>query len=229
MNRSASRLLTAALALSVGIATAQQAAAPVQIDWAKAVPEASFKAPRLGNDSSWMVKTPHIAGNSTHKEQIWGLLEYTFDTLMPWTDNVVVNFYVLLDADKVKDREKDSPRFSYMQLTLRYGDIAKGKDHKVCAVLLPAALQRYGFVTALGFEMTVNDRAVYSDQQFSNGSALAPTMKKAWENNPKAKAKWWEIQQIVNNPLTTKRDGYLVDRAKTPFAVVAIDDYEMSK
>ena len=227
MSHLVSRLLPAAVfALSVGIAAAQQAA---QIDWAKAVPETSFKAPRLANENSWLLKTPHIAGTSTHKEQLWGVFDYSFDTLAPWTDGVVVNFYVLLDAEKVKDREKDAPRFTFMQLSLRYGDIEKGKDHKVSAVLLPAALRRFGFITALGFEMTVQDRVVYSDQQFSAGSALAPTMKKAWENNPKAKAKWWEVQTIVNNPLTFKRDGYLVDRAKTPFALVAIDDYETSK
>lgn len=221
------RLLPAAvLAASVSLSVAQQAA---QIDWTKAVPEASFKAPRLGNENSWLLKTPHISGNSTHKERLWGVFDYSFDTLAPWTDNIVVNYHILLDAEKVKDREKDTPRFTYMQLTMRFGDLAKGKDHRVSAVLLPAALTRYGFITALGFEMTVHDRVVYSDQQFSNGSVLMPTMKKALEANSKNPAKWWELQNIVNNPQTFKREGYLVDRAKSPFALVAMDDYEMSK
>lgn len=227
MSRFISNLLPAVLLLaSTGLALAQQ---PAQIDWTKAVPEASFKAPRLGNDSAWLLKTPRIAGNSTHKEQQWGVFDYTFDTLAPWTDNVVVNYYILLDSERVKDKEKDMPRFTFMQLTMRYGDIPKGKDHRVSAVVLPVALQRYGFITALGFEMQVQDRPVYADQQFATGSVLLPTMKKALENNPKTKVKWWEIPNIVNNPQTFKREGYLLDRSKTPFSVVAVDDYLMSK
>ncbi len=230
MNLLPRRLLPAAvLVFAIGSASAQQPAAPVQIDWARAVPEASFKPPRLNNETSWRLKTPRIAGNSTHKEREWGVFDYTFDTLAPWTDNVVVNYYILLDAEKVKDRPADAPRFSFLQLTLRFSDIPKGKDHKVSAVLLPAALLRHGYITAFGFEMTVQDKVVYADQQFTTGSALASVMKTAWANNPTVKAKWWEVQQIINSPQTTKLDGYLVDRSKTPFALVAPDDYEMSK
>lgn len=230
MNLSTRRLLPAALlVLALGSASAQQPAAPVQIDWTKAVPEASFKPPRLNNESSWRLKTPRIAGNSTHKEREWGVFDYTFDTLAPWTDNIVVNYYILLDAEKIKDRPADAPRFSFLQLTLRFGDIPKGKDHKVSAVLLPAALLRYGYVTALGFEMTVQDKVVYSDQQAATGSLVIQKMKAALANNPTSKLKWWEHPDIVNGANTTKLDGYLVDRSKTPFALVAPDDYEMSK
>ena len=232
MNPRIQRLFPAAVLAGVLVsASAQQAAVPAQIDWAKAVPEASFKAPRINNESSWRLKTPRIAGNSTHKEREWGVFDYSFDTLAEWTDNVVVNYYILLDAEKVKDptRPADAPRWSFLQLSLRFSDIPKGKDHKVSAVLLPAALLRFGYITAFGFEMTVQDKLVYADQQFANGSILIPTMKTALANNPNTKVKWWELTQVINNPKTAKLDGFLVDRAKTPFSLVSPDDYEMSK
>ena len=227
-----SRLLpAAALVFAVGAAVAQQpAAAPVQIDWTKAVPAAKFKPPRLGNESSWRLKTPRIYGNSARKEQEWGVLDYLFETLLPWTDDMVVDFHVILDAERgisPANREKDAPRFSYLNLSLRYGDIAKG-EHKVCAVILPAALQRFGGVAAIGCEVKVKGFVVYTDQQFANGyQNMTQLIQQAQQRSPRAQIKWWEFNPIMDK--VTKRDGYLVDRAKTPFSLVAIDEYEVSK
>lgn len=233
MKSLASRLLPAAvLAIAVVSAVAQQPL-PQNFKWADHVVFNKNQVPRLGNESSWQQKTPHIAGNS-RKEQLWGVLDYTFDTDMPWTDDMTVNFYVLLDAElKSAPGPKDplanpDQRFSFMQLTLRYSDIPRGKDHKISAVLLPAALLRFGRVIGMGIEVTVRGEVVFSNQQV--GGELQKTLAKMVQNNPAvAKENWWTLQGIVAGPKSVKRDGYLVDRAKTPFGLFAIDDYEMSR
>ena len=39
---------------------------------------------------------------------------------------------------------------------------------------------------------------------------------------------WWKKPEITDNKNVIRRDG-LVDRSKTPFALVNIDDYEAVK
>ncbi len=235
MNSLATRLLpAAALTLAVVSAVAQQPLPP-NFKWASHVVFNKNQMPRLGNDSSWQQKTPHIAGNS-RKEQIWGVLDYSFDTDLAWTDDMTVNFYVLMDASLITKAEYKDPladpkqRFSFMQLTLRYSDIPKGKDHKVSAVLLPAALMRFGRVIAMGFEATVKGEVVFTTGNQMVAGELKKGLEMMIQKNPAvAKENWWTLQPIVGNDKCVKRDGYLVDRAKTPFAFSAIDDYEMSK
>lgn len=232
------RILSAAAALlGAGASLAQQpAAAPKPIDWTKAVPETSFKAPKVNQENSWSARTPRIYGNSQNKEQTWGVFEYSFETKALWTDNMSATFHIMLDAVDVIKNSKgqipdDTPRFSYMTLTLRYSDIPKGKDHKICAVLPPAALERFGKPIAIGLEVTVGDTVVYADDK-NVAPLLAGAMQKvAAANNSVKLPKWWEFvnayPQIQSK--MARRNDYLVDRAKTPFAVVAIDDYLISK
>lgn len=235
-----SPLRAAAAALLVAALSAQaqqqrQPAAPQQIDWTKAVPSASFKGPKIRQDSTWKQRTPRIYGNAQRKEQEWGVFDYAFDTIAPWTDNMTATFYVLLDGTEAIQRDKaaDQPVFTLLQLTLRYGDIQKGKDHKISAVLLPAALERYGKPIGLGLVVTVNDVEVYVDDANVDGKlaqAVQMATKRAAAAGATAKPKWWEfIGQVIPGDKLARRNDYLVDRAKTPFALVAIDDYVPSK
>ena len=237
LNASSTRAALAAAVLVAIPSMAQQprpAAAPQPVNWALAVPETSFKGPKIRQDSTWKFRTPRIVGNSQAKEQLWGLFEYSFETKAYWTDNMTATFYVLLDAEEVikkKEVPEDTPRFSFLQLALRYSDIPKGKDHKIAAVLLPVALERFGKPIGIGVEVTVGDTPVYVDDKNVDGVLLTALQKLA-QSNPGGKLpKWWEY---VNANATiqsrmTRRNDYLVDRSKTPFSVVAIDDYLMSK
>ncbi len=48
------RILSATAALlGAGASLAQQPAAPKPIDWTKAVPDVSFKSPKVRQDSTW--------------------------------------------------------------------------------------------------------------------------------------------------------------------------------
>ena len=44
-----------------------------------------------------------------------------------------------------------------------------------------------------------------------------------------SKEKWWGNKQITDHPTVRKRDGYLIERSKSPFALVDIDSYEASR
>ena len=229
------RILSASATLLVaGAAAAQQpAAAPKPINWALAVPETGFKGPKIRQDSSWKVRTPRIYGNAQSKDQIWGVFDYSFETKAPWTDNMTATYYLLLDAEEVikkKEVPEDTPRFSFLQLTLRYNDIPKGKDHKISAVLLPVALERFGKPIGLGVEVSVGDTVVYTDQQ-ADGVLLMALQKLAQANPGGKPPKWWDYvnANAMIQSRMARRNDYLVDRAKTPFAVVAIDDYLLSK
>ncbi len=232
------RILSAATALLGACAAfAQQpAAAPKPIDWTKAVPETSFKGPKVNQDSSWTARTPKIYGNAQAKEQIWGVFEYSFETKALWTDNLTATFHVMLDAiDVIKNSKgqipEDTPRFSYMTLTLRYSDIPKGRDHKICAILPPAALERFGKPIGIGVEVAVGDTVVYTDDKNISPVLVAPLQKLAQANPGGKLPKWWEYinaNAMIQSKMA-RRNDYLVDRSKTPFAVVAIDDYLQSK
>ncbi len=232
------RILSAATALLGACAAfAQQpAAAPKPIDWTKAVPETSFKGPKVNQDSSWTARTPKIYGNAQAKEQIWGVFESSFETKALWTDNLTATFHVMLDAiDVIKNSKgqipEDTPRFSYMTLTLRYSDIPKGRDHKICAILPPAALERFGKPIGIGVEVAVGDTVVYTDDKNISPVLVAPLQKLAQANPGGKLPKWWEYinaNAMIQSKMA-RRNDYLVDRSKTPFAVVAIDDYLQSK
>jgi hypothetical protein len=39
---------------------------------------------------------------------------------------------------------------------------------------------------------------------------------------------WWKNPRIIDSPLVTRREG-LLERSKTPFALINMDDYEVVK
>ena len=43
---------------------------------------------------------------------------------------------------------------------------------------------------------------------------------------PYTSKEWWKDSAVLDNPSVTRRNG-LVDRSKTPFALINIDDYEV--
>ena len=104
---------------------------------------------------------------------------------------------------------------SFFTLTLSYSDIARGKDHKVGAVLLPAALLRFGRPMGVAAKISVGGKEVAT--------------KDDGEGPLKGAEKWWENPKIVDSPKVQKRDGYLIDRMKSPFQLQDNDNYEESR
>ena len=46
---------------------------------------------------------------------------------------------------------------------------------------------------------------------------------------PFLKDRWWENAAIMDSAKTAKREGYLLERVKTPFGLLNLDDHEVSK
>ena len=156
-------------------------------------------------------KSPSVVAGTRHK--VWGVLDVTFTTLPEWVDDLSVTFYVMLQNPKADPKKGERP-MSFFTLTLSYSDIARGKDHKVGAVLQPAALQRYGGAIGLAAKISVGGTEVAT---IADG-----------ESRLKTAEKWWEDPKIVDAPVVQRRDGYLIDRMKSPFQLQDNDNYEES-
>jgi hypothetical protein len=93
------------------------------------------------------------------------------------------------------------------------------------------ALERFGKPIGIGLEVTVGDTVVYTDDKNIDG-VLVLALQKLAQANPSGKLPtWWDYinaNAMIQSKMS-RRNDYLVDRAKTPFAVVAIDDYLISK
>jgi len=164
------------------------------------------RIPQLNN--SIKARTPSFTGGSASTRE-WALFDVEFNAAREWTD-MNVNFVVFLNNPK--DAEKP---FSLLRTSVRYPDVEKGNRKKVGAVLTPEALKRFGNPIGFAVEFMVDGKAVAT--QSVEGGVL------------QGKDKWWDDPQIVNSPKTVRRDGYLLDRGKTPFGYVSIDDYEASR
>ncbi len=157
-------------------------------------------------------KSPSVVAGTRHK--VWGVLDVTFATTPEWVDDLTVTFYVMLQNPKADPKKGEKP-MSFFTLTLTYSEIARGKDHKAGAVLQPAALQRYGKAIGLAAKIAVGGKEVAT---IADG-----------EGRLKTAEKWWEDPKIVDAPVVQRRDGYLIDRMKSPFQLQDNDNYEESR
>jgi hypothetical protein len=96
---------------------------------------------------------------------------------------------------------------------VKYIDIEKGREHLSSVYLRPSTLKRYGAVVASAVEISYEGRVV---------------AEKAESEIPMLD-RWWTKSEVIENKDVTVRDGYLLDKAQTPFALVNVDDYEVSK
>lgn len=168
------------------------------------------KMPRLNSARDWTQRTPVFVGPTSRSPKDWGVFEVVFDSKPEWIDELAVTFHLMLQSP---DAQAQQP-FSLYRLTSRYQDVAGGRGKTISAVLLPAALLRHGRPIGLAVEFAVEGQVIASQSE-----VLMPFLGE----------RWWENPQIVDSPRTVKREGYLLERAKTPFGLVNIDDNEVSK
>ena len=203
--------LTAALGASVADVRAQ-AAIPVpgtqQPDLTTAL--RIRKVPRLNNERDWKQRTPVFVGQTARTPREWGVFEVVFDSSPLWIDELTVTFHVITQGVD----EKGEQQFSVYRLTSRFIDVAQGRNKTVSAVLLPSALLRYGRPIGFAADFSIGGQTVASETDVA-----APFLKD----------RWWENPAIIDSPRTVKREGYLLERSKTPFALLNIDDNEVSK
>jgi hypothetical protein len=158
-----------------------------------------------------LVRTPEFRHNlpgGTKPTQEWVEIKTTFDTSPEWIDEVVFQYYVLTYSRK----EKEGP-YSFYQASVRYGDVEKGRNHLSTMYIPPSAVKRYGFPVAIGVEVSVNGKVVdvVSDR----------------DNSVRVDDGWWKNPNVIGKEAVIARQGCLLNRKESPFALVNIDDHEV--
>ena len=170
----------------------------------------------------------------TKKRRQWGVFDMTFRTQQRWTEDLTVNWYVLCDTAKAKEKDKSKaakrlPPYVYYTLVTRYVNIPEG-DHRSCACLPPSFIERYGEPVVISCEIVTSAGKLLDGETVVNSFPYVKPGKITEET--KTEMEWWNIDKIINakdrktqEPMIEVRQG-LVDRSKTPFWLVNNADYE---
>ena len=162
-----------------------------------------------------LVRTPEFSANAAGMQskvntrpRLWALFEIRYATETKWMDELAFTYHVMT---KGKDDEGKDDLLSYYTQTIRYIDIPRG-DHMSCVALPPSIVERYGEPVSLALEIVGKDGTVLASK--SETIIPYPTQE------------WWKDSQVLDSPKVKRRVG-LVDRSKTPFALINADDYEV--
>ncbi|MDA3925256.1 MAG: hypothetical protein PF904_11225 [Kiritimatiellae bacterium] len=142
----------------------------------------------------------------TRKPREWALFEIKYSTSAKWTDELTFNYHVMTRGED----EEGNEIYNYYTTTVRYIDIPKG-DHMSCVAIAPSQVERYGKPVALALEIVDKNGEVRDSKS---------------EITINLPDEWWKNSKVLDNPKLKRRQG-LVDRSKTPFALINIDDYEV--
>jgi hypothetical protein len=193
-------VLCVALALALGEGVAQ---AQVRATAARAGAEIIRIRELTGLGPRAVMTSPGSSNSRRAVAPVWIQLQVQYDTEPEWIEDLMVQFHVLL--------RNRAGEFTLLKGTVNYVDVARGKGHLACAYVRPAGVARFGDVLGVAVELTVKGKV---EAEFSDGK-LAPGKPLPQD--------WWKNEKLV------LRDGYVVDKSKTPFALVNFDDYEALK
>ena len=199
--------------LSAMASVAQAQVARPNISQKKRIP---LEIRRLkGRDNRDTVETPSYStsvGRGKNRAKDWQMISVEYDSFPEWIDKLAVHFYVI---SMKKDEKTRKTVFSYYETLVRYVDIERDRGHLARAFLRPTALERYGEVVGVAVEMSVDGELVAykSDEIKKAGLPL----------------KWWKNPKVLDSESVIARKGYLLDREKSPWAFINIDDYEVIK
>ena len=187
-----------------GVASAQQASS-------SRVPLKIRKLSAIGSRS--LVETPQYQSDvsrSSGRSKKWNEISVLYETTPDWIDELTVEFHVLSSS---RDLETKKQVYSLYKLIVRYVDIERGRDHTATAFLRPAAVTRFGVPMAVAAVFSVKGKVI-------------DAVNEETENMPE---KWWKNPQVIDRADVTVRKGYLLDRTKSPWAMINYDSYEVIK
>lgn len=160
----------------------------------------------------------------------WLVFDVLYSVPGSWIDELEVNFYVMLRHPNPETRKVE---FSFFRSTVAYRDVVgeraganfnRSGDHVAGMVLHPNGWMRYGDPSdsvkgLIGFavEFSVKGKVIDQYSDIKPGCELAKVKD------------WWKNDQVLSSDAVKTLDGYLMERGKTPFALVNPDDYEMVK
>lgn len=199
-------IATVALLVIAIPADAQVAATPQQ------APEILRVRRFSGLGTKNIVKTPEYktdAQRGVKPLKEWFQLSVTYDTAPEWIDELAFQYFVMSLA-KVEGEMK----YSIFSATVRYSDIQRGRSHVSTAFLHPKAVERFGDIVAVAVEILHAGKVIAQEGEV--GEKTIPE-------------DWWKNTVVTESANVTARNGYLLDRSRSPFALINIDDYEFIK
>ncbi len=165
----------------------------------------------------------------------WGVYDMTYRTAQRWTEELTVNWYVLCDTSKAKQKDKSKtakrlPPYVYYTLVTRYVNIPEG-DHRSCVCLPPSFIERYGEPVVISCELVTNEGKLLDGETVISNIGK-PFVGGKFTEETKEQMEWWNVDSVINakdrktgDALIEVRQG-LVDRSKSPFYLVNNADYE---
>jgi hypothetical protein len=147
---------------------------------------------------------------ATGRAKKWHQISVLYDSSPKWIDELTIQFHVLAVT---RDPETKKKAFSLYKLVVKYSDIEQGRGHTATAFLRPAASMRFGDPIAVALVFSVDGKVV---DEISDESEKLPE-------------KWWKNPRVTDSNDVTVRQGYLLNRSKTPWAMINYDDYEAIK
>lgn len=164
-----------------------------------------------------MVRTPEYGVNVQNTQnkvnsrpREWALFEIKYKTGARWADELTFTYHVMTKG--VDDDMKAV--YNYFTLSERYVNVPRG-EHMSCVALPPSTVERYGQPVSLALVITDKE---HGDEE--------PLASQSESTIPYPSKTWWKDPKVMDQPMVKRQSG-LVDRSKTPFALINTDDYEV--
>ncbi len=140
---------------------------------------------------------------SQSRRKSWGCITVEYETSEDWTDELEFRYFVLIQDSVTK-------QYLLFTKTVTYIEIAKGK-HWSTVFIRPNTLQRYGNMERAAVEI------------WAGGQRLAMSSNPT-DDSPQP---WWQLA-MVSGKVKVVPD-MIMNRAESPFAFVAYENYETIK
>jgi hypothetical protein len=163
-----------------------------------------------GIGERFQIKTPIYRSSSIAVPEVppqdWAEVSLTYDVIPDWIDTLSMKFFVLTQKE-----EGGKKLFSLYKTTVNYVDVERGRNRTGSVYLTPAALKRYGKVVAIGVEVLHEGKIVGEMSEVE-----VPGLPKMG---------WWRQESVSDPAKVTPREGYLLNRSQSPFALINYDDH----
>lgn len=154
-----------------------------------------------GLSTDGKAKTPEyaVSPSENSRAQDWARIAVVYETESEWIDELEFRYFTIVKHPKTGEYTK-------FPASVNYVDIPKGKNHVSTVFLRPNTIARYGDLERFAVEI------------YAKGELVAAT------GVPENPPQWWHL------PINARTlEGVLLNRAQTPFAFVAWDNYETIK
>jgi len=166
-----------------------------------------------GTGKKGLVKTPVYSSSvsaASRKLREWGQIRVEYQTSKEprweWINTLRFQYHVLLM--KPTPAKKKKREFTMLRGAVTYVDVKGGEQHQSTMFIRPQTVERYGLPVAVHVQITPDD---------GEGTAADVSEKLRGGALPE---QWWDDDRL------DVKDGLLYNRARSPFALIDIDNYE---